>query len=204
MFLSVVIKFLDNHRKPQLEELLLKSDQELIQLYRQTRNQQIVSILLDRYKDPIVGMATRFFKDEDAVRDFAGDLFVKLVEKLGQAEIRNFKSWVCTLVRNRLYDHSRKDKVRKLYQSGLQEELDHSLNRVDRSVDYQYLTSALSELSENEQLCLQGIYFEDKSYQELMEEHGWTFNQVRGMRERAIKKLRAHLGKEFEAYFKEQ
>ena len=48
----------------------------------------------------------------------------------------------------------------------------------------------LQHLNSDESACLEAIYLKGHNYQEVMASHGWTFNQVRGYRDRGIRKLR--------------
>ena len=69
-------------------------------------------------------------------------------------------------------------------------------------MDKHHLQTALESLPEHERLCIEAIYLEGLSYKEVMERHRWTFNKLRGTRERALKKLRNLLKQEFTTYFK--
>jgi len=202
LLFSVIIRFLGKGRTP--DALAQAPDQELVRLYQRTQDLRAVSVLLDRYADVIAGIAMRQLRDEEAVRDFAGDLYLKLTDKLLNTEVVHVKSWLLTTVNNALTDLGRKARVRREYRERVR-----ATSPVGTEVpsgmplDQHYLTGALHTLSEREQRCVQYIYFQDLSYQEIMELEGWTFNQVRGMRDRAMKKLRQALGPEFQQYFQE-
>ncbi|MEO0473288.1 MAG: sigma-70 family RNA polymerase sigma factor [Bacteroidota bacterium] len=203
MLLSVFIQFLSRAKDENLDALTNCSDQELLARYRVQADPNIVSVLMERYSAQIIGMSMKYLKDEEDVKDFAGDLFIKLTEKLESTEVKNFKSWLGTTVNNRLHDMGRKTKVRQLYKSQLKEGTDEIEGRLGQSMDNHHLIKAIGQLSEKEKTCIMMIYFEEKSYHDIMEELDWTFNQVRGTRERAIRKLREALGAEFSGYFKE-
>ena len=181
-------------------------DPELVQQYKDHGDLQIISILLDRYVDVITGIAMRQLRDEEAVRDFANDMYLKLADKLATNEVSNFKSWLLTMVNNALTDLGRKARVRRDHRE-MVKATDNATPRgqltPDLPLDSHLMGQALAALSAHERRCVELIYFQDFSYQEIMDAEGWTFNQVRGMRDRAMKKLREHLGPEFGAYFQE-
>jgi RNA polymerase sigma factor (sigma-70 family) len=202
LLLSVTIRFLGKALPARLEGLLPLSDNDLVEAYQRQEDPHVISILMERYASAIVGMSMKYLKDEEAVRDFSGDLFLKLRKKMRNAEIRNFKSWLLTMVSNQLNDLNRKTKVRQDYKirvsSNGQEIVEEEL---DFEMDKAHLANALLSLSEEERLVIQRIYYHGESYQEIMETQQWTFNQVRGKRDRAITKLRGLLANDFTHYF---
>ncbi|MFK7923284.1 MAG: RNA polymerase sigma factor [Bacteroidia bacterium] len=181
-----------------------KSEQELLAHFRDTQDPEVIALLMTRYDGLIYGMALKWLRDPERARDFAGDLYIKLFEHLQKQEVENFPAWLGRTIRNRLHDLRRKDNVRDEYKSGfVPPEAPRVENAWDFAMDKSGLGQALAGLSESESIVIRGVYFDDKSYQEIGEEQGWSFNQVRGARERAIRKLRIVLKGDFENYFKD-
>jgi RNA polymerase sigma-70 factor (ECF subfamily) len=180
-----------------------KGDQELLAYFHQTQDTQAIAILMERYNGLIYGMAMRWLKDSERVNDFAGDLYIKMYEYLQKNQVDNFSAWLGRTVRNRLHDLKRKDKVREDYASQPQLSMHQTEAKMNWELDHQALQQAMGNLSEVEQTVIRGVYFEEKSYYEIGDEQSWTFNQVRGARERAIRKLKAALKNDFENYFKD-
>lgn len=181
-----------------------KSEQGLLAHFRDTQDPEVIALLMTRYDGLIYGMALKWLRDPERARDFAGDLYIKLFEHLQKQEVDNFPAWLGRTIRNRLHDLRRKDSVRDEYKSDyVPPEAPRVENAWDFAMDKSGLGQALTDLSETESIVIRGVYFDDKSYQEIGEEHGWSFNQVRGARERAIRKLRSVLKGDFENYFKD-
>lgn len=196
-----MIDFIGRTRSQKILDLQELPDSTLLEHFQATSDLQVISVLLDRYKDLIIGMSMKFLKDQEEVRDFIGRLYLKLADKLERSEVKNARAWLCMVTMNLLRDDNRKGIVRDQYRRSLKEEVDWSERKSDFGMDAAHLHTAMDKcLSEKEQTVVKMIYFEDNSYQEIMEETGWTFNQVRGLRERAIKKLRDGLGGEFSDY----
>ncbi|MEM7370507.1 MAG: sigma-70 family RNA polymerase sigma factor [Bacteroidota bacterium] len=184
--------------------MIKSTDSELVSYYQKTEDLQAISLLMDRYSDAIVGLSMRYLKNEDDVRDFANDMYMKLVDKLRDADVRNFRAWLLTTVNNRLNDLGRKIKVRKGYVNSFQGRGEETIEEnLDFGMDHHLIASALDLLSEKEQRIIRDLYFKEKSYQDIMEEMDLSFNQVRGTRDRAIKKLKSSLGSDFGQYFKD-
>ncbi len=149
-------------------------------------------MLIERYSAQISGMSFRYFRNEDDVKDFSSELFLKLSDKLRVLELRegeDFGRWMVRFVRNAIIDQLRSKHSRDRHQEqfGLQAVLSE-----EQSHDFEAdsVGLALKQLSEQERTCIEAIYLQETSYQDIMQEHGYTFNQVRGYRDRGIRKLR--------------
>ncbi len=196
-----MIDFIGRTRSRELLDLQQLSDSGLLEHYQATTDLQVISVLLDRYKDLIVGMSMKFLKDQEEVRDFVGKLYLKLVDKLDQSEVKNVRAWLCMVTMNLLRDDNRKVGVREQYRKTLQEEVDWMDRQSDFQMDTVHLNKAMdTALSDKEKAVVKMIYYDDLSYREIMDDTGWSFNQVRGLRERAIRKLKEGLGGEFSDY----
>lgn len=171
-----------------------RSDEELMAEYRKTSNTQLVLDLMERHRAQILLFGLKQFRNSEDVKDFTNDVFVKLSEELSKREIANFRAWLKVFLRNLFHDKVRKESVRAHYLSTLVNDADRSFeHRVIREMDRHLLYRAMEGLSGNEQKCLQLLYLEEYSYEEVGEQTGWTFNQIRGLRDRAFRKLRHEL-----------
>jgi RNA polymerase sigma-70 factor (ECF subfamily) len=175
---------------------------ELVNRFQQTNDNQIIITLIDRYADALTALSFRFVRNEDSADDLGQELFLTLAEKLPNAEVRNFRSWLLQTARNRLIDRDRRLKRMDTYQSQLKEESFSPDQVIDQRLDESdMLKAAFAMLSEREQLCIRLHYWEYQSYKEIGEVMGLKFNQVRGALDRAILKLRKQLGGHFDNYF---
>ena len=113
----------------------------------------------------------------------------------------------CTCTSNAIFDQLRKKQHYQKHrtQFGHEQPEGGGTEEPDElGMDQQHLRKALGQLLEHERLCIEAIFFEELSYKEIMKRHGWSFNQLRGTRERALKKLRDLLSHDFNAYFHSQ
>ena len=182
------------------------TDSELILQYCKNEDQECIVLLLSRYTDQITGMCYNYFRNSDDVKDFTSELFMKLCSKLKQIdphEIRNVNAWLYTYIKHRILDQLRKVKTYNEYKSEFGKQSVHisSESRTMPALDKEELMRGISSLSSNEKLCVELIYLQELSYQEIMEAYGFSFNQVRGFRDRGIAKLKTVLKDEFETYF---
>lgn len=176
------------------------SDQELIAQYQKTEDTALVWALMKRFEVHIAAFGSRhLFAGREDIRDFTNDLFLKLCDDLKRVEVSNFRSWFYVYMKNMHFDYLRRQKVRRSYlKKAAKEELHFPEQALIQGIDNKLLHQALDALSEKEALCIKLVYLEAKSYREIMTETGWTFNQIRGLRERATKKLKTMISDEFD------
>lgn len=171
------------------------TDEELVVQYQQKEDHRIVSELMQRYSKHIAAFAWQHLKDEADVEDFVQDVFIKLSEKLLRSEISRFKSWLYAFMKNHLADQRRRDQLFDAFAEGQQKkpEATESLAAVEKKIDHEHLLEALDGLNEKEQKCLKMLFFDEESYSEIMKATGLSFNQVRGIKDRSLKKLKLKL-----------
>ncbi|MGB0429633.1 MAG: RNA polymerase sigma factor [Bacteroidia bacterium] len=190
---SIVRKLAGVFRKTNYSQI---ADEVLAAQYAKNHNSEIIGELMKRYHSQIVAFGFKSFKNQDDVQDFVHDVFEKLSEKLKSAEVKQFKAWLYTTMRNMFYDDGRKQIVRETFAANEQNansEEYNPLKQVERNIDQQHLQKAILELNEKEQRCLQLLYWDELSYAEVMKQMDLTFNQLRGLKDRSLKKLKEKL-----------
>lgn len=174
------------------------SDEDLVKSFQAFGNKKAVLLLMRRYSGYIVAFGMRQFKDREKVKDFTQDLFVKLCDKLKTSDVKHFNSWLHTIMRNMFYDKVRREQLHDRFedlQKGKPEHYEIE-SEMDRAAEAQILQNAIDQLNPEEARCVRMIYLEELDYKEVMKATGWTFNQVRGYRQRGMLKLKALLGKQ--------
>lgn len=173
-------------------------DLELIDSYKKTKDTALVAQLMEKYSPQILAFGLRSLKNQDDVKDFAHDVYIKLCDKLLSEEIDNFKSWLSRFMKNLFFDKKRKEKVHRNHLDRLIQEDSYTIDKaLFMSMDKKLIHAAIAKLADREKECIKTLYLEGKNYKEMMAETGWTFNQIKGVRERATKKLRELLSAEF-------
>lgn len=172
------------------------SDEELIKKYKTTLQPKIVAVLMDRYADNIAGISINYLKNEHDAEDLIQEFYLKLIEKLKYGNIKNFKGWLLFTLKNHLIDTKRRKDVRKKYIKFILDKKEQVyIYPINENLDKEQLNMALNCLKDEERACIEKIYLMEMGYKEIMEENNWTFNQIRGYRDRAIKKLKTRLHK---------
>ena len=78
----------------------LKTDQDLIFLYKETNDLSVIGELYSRYTSLVYGVCLKYLKDRDEAKDAAMQLFERLIDTLKSHEVENFKSWLYVSARN--------------------------------------------------------------------------------------------------------
>jgi RNA polymerase sigma factor (sigma-70 family) len=148
----------------------LKSDEELVELYKESQEDLCITILYERYAHLVLGTSIKHMKDITQAEDLSMELFASLGNKLIKHTILNFKSWLYTVTKNNCYMVLRKKK--KEFASDTMEEYDDALDELDLEQlenKLVFLEEILKELKEDQQACIRLFFLENKSYTEISE-----------------------------------
>jgi RNA polymerase sigma factor (sigma-70 family) len=179
------LRFRKNLRNTDVHDL---TDRELILKYRDVRNPEVIAVLFQRYTHLVYGVCLKYLKDRDNAKDAVMEIFEGLLESLLKHEINNFKSWLHTVTRNHCLMKLRKDKVVLLDIGEISEKIER--NYVEFQDDLHQdvvldkykpdiLSDALKTLKEPQRRCIELVYLEDRSYQEVCEITGYSMNEVK-------------------------
>ena len=116
------------------------------------------------------------------------EIFEGLITGIREHEIRNFKNWLYSVSRNHCLMALRKKKM-LLFAEDLKKENIESLNvenadelhqdNLKREYTMDGLLSALNQLKDEQRTCLELVYLEGKSYQQVSEMAGFTLHEVK-------------------------
>lgn len=172
-----------------------KTDQELLDHYRTDGNTEWLGILLQRYTLLLFGVCMKYLKDEDEAKDAVQQIFLKVIQELGKYEVTFFKSWLYMVSKNFCLMRLRE---KQRIQSGAlneeliatpQEETDiRQLEQNDHTLEL--LQQGLKELNSEQQQCVTLFYLEKKSYQEISDQTGYNFMQVKSYIQNGKRNLR--------------
>lgn len=173
------------------------SDEELLQVYYSTRDNRWLGILLQRYTVLLLGVGMKYLKNKDHATDAVQQVFLKTLTAL-PADVQNFKGWLYILMRNHCFQQLRDKKYLQpedaLQYSSSQPMPDvQELHRQEQEIER--MKGALGELEQGQRICLTLFYLEKKSYQQIMEEKGYSFMQVKSYIQNGKRKLRGIMDK---------
>ena len=159
------------------------TDAELVLLYKQTDDLQVLGQLYQRYMDLVFGVCLKYFKDSEKAKDAVMQIFEDLIAKLKKHEVGNFKSWLYQVAKNYCLMQLRTPKNIRTIEipaSLVQSDENVHLNGVlEKEENFQKLEYCLATLSEDQRKAVQLFYMEGKCYNEIVELMGQEWNQVR-------------------------
>ena len=89
-----------------------KPDEELVAVYKGTRDPEVLGQLFQRYIDLIYGVCLKYLKNPENAQDSTIALFEELGAKLLKHEVDHFKGWLYTLAKNHCLMRLRSEKKR--------------------------------------------------------------------------------------------
>ena len=160
-----------------------QTDEELIGLYKETDDVEIVGILYDRYTALTFGVCLKYLKDREESRDAVMQIFEKLMVSLKTHDITVFKGWLYVTARNHCLMQLRSRKGKKFQElspllvetgsNGHQEQGDEIEGNLSR------LEKCMESLAREQKECVRMFYIQQKCYKEITESTGYDLNKVK-------------------------
>lgn len=189
------------------------SDSELVQKFRESRDNAIIGELFQRYTHLVFGVCMKYLKDEDEAKDGVMQIFEKILTDLHRHKVDNFKGWLYMVAKNHCLMYFRSKKIHvelprdlsndsndyhsedgvflpsgsnqglgaQLEGGGFSMELSSDLhhNGEDKEKQLTLMESAIKELKEEQKICIELFYLQEKSYEEVAKNTGYSMKEVK-------------------------
>jgi RNA polymerase sigma factor (sigma-70 family) len=164
------------------------SDDELIKRYKKTKDTEIPGTLFKRYTRYVFLVSMKYLKDEELAHEASARVFEKLLTELLNHEISYFKSWLYTVTKNECMMMHRKRQYRNKKQSEYENEYDnfvefeHGMHLNEKEQKEKRITElekAMNRLKNEQKVCVELFYLQDKSYAEISEITGYGIKEVK-------------------------
>lgn len=173
------------------------SDEELLQLYRKSRKPEYLVGLYGRYTPLVYGVALKYLKSAPDAREVVMLILEDLFEKILQYDIRVFKSWLYTCVRNYCLVELRsrsKNLTVELDEKFMEFCDGFTLDREDEPVEQdEALQVCLESLPERQRKCVHYFFFEEFSYKEIEQKSGFSLKMIKSFIQNGKRNLRVCL-----------
>lgn len=148
----------------------------------------------------LFGVAMKYLKNKDKAEDAVQQILLKSLTHLPQGEIQNFKGWLYILMRNHCLQTLR-DKAHNTFQalSSLAAAPSSIAAIEEKELTLRQLEEAMKELTAAQRLSLELFYLKKKSYQQIMEQTGYSFMQVKSFIQNGKRNLKLILLKKMKA-----
>ena len=166
---------------PQQKEEL--TDHDLLLRYKKNGKLLPLAQLYKRYTSLIYGVCLKYLKNNQDAEDAYMNVFEKLVKKVGQHDIKNFKSWLHVVVKNHCLEILRQQKkiLTVSYDQDLMqnEPFVHPFEESPTEESEQQLNKCLQQLEMQQLECIKLFYYQDKSYKEIAETKNQALGKIR-------------------------
>lgn len=181
------------------------SDEDLIAEYKRSGDNKIVGELFKRYSHLVLGVCIKYLKITDEAQDMTMIVFEKLLVDLKNHEVQHFKSWLYMVAKNQCLMLLRKQKGKQTLEfqmnssenddeTTMENDLVGHLDDVDlKEIQLQQLEAGLTKLNQEQKLCVELFYLQNKSYVEVAEITGYDMKQVKSFIQNGKRNLRIYL-----------
>ena len=175
------------------------TDQELLDHFYSSRDNDWLGILLPRYTLLLLGVCMKYLKNEEEARDCVQQIFVKVIMELGNYRVDYFKSWIYTIARNhclmKLRDrHGNSAELSDTMLAAWDEDPGKSSHR-EKEQWLEWMSESLEELGQEQKLCVILFYLEKRSYQDIALNTGYSLMQVKSYIQNGKRNLRLMMEK---------
>lgn len=182
------------------------SDEELLQSYLRSGNKALIGELFEKHVTTVYGVCLFYLRDKSSAQDAVMQIFEKLMKELAKTEIRNFKAWLGFVVRNYCINEIRRNKSKyvvpesyldfEIKQPNLEEE--ETIAKVKEEELLLYMKEVLPGLKNKQRRCVELFYLKQKSYQAIVDETGWSLNEVKSYIQNGKRNLKLMIEKKMD------
>lgn len=177
-------------------------DKQLLEQYRNTQDKNVVAVLYQRYAHLVFGVCMKYLKSKDEAEDASMQVFEKLLTTLLQYEVNEFKFWIHTVAKNHCLYLLRKQQsqfknqkeMNKDFPVIMENEQSSPLDSENwKNAKLEEMNSALMQLKEGQKICVELFYLEEKSYQEIVDQTGYSMLEVKSFIQNGKRNLKIML-----------
>lgn len=175
------------------------TDERLLQEYKQNGDLNTLATLYQQYMHLVYGVCLKYLGDEEQSKDAVMQIFEELVQKVNRHTITQFKGWLYVLSRNFCLMQLRTGK--KLIIESMpdfMEFADDAHHDNDNEENFTALERCREKLPAAQKMSIQLFYIEEKCYQEISNDTGYSMNEVKSYIQNGKRNLKICLEKNSE------
>jgi len=171
------LKFFTLHKKKEY------GDEELLLLFKKTREAEYFQELYERYIPLVYGMCLKYLQSPELSQDAVIDIYENLSQKIHGYEIKVFKNWLYSVVKNHCF-HILKESKKEIivnFDSRLMES-DTTFDLFTENNDEEKenaLGKCMEKLPEPQRISIEKFFYENKSYADIVDETGFHLKSVK-------------------------
>ena len=160
----------------------------------------VLGELYQRYMELVYGVCLKYFKEPERSKDSVMLVFEELVVKLKKHEVENFRGWLHQVAKNHCLMQLRTPKNMKTVEFKtelMQSEEEVHLNGVlEKEENFKLMEFCLGTLTDDQKETIRLFYLEGKCYNEITEQTGREWNQVRSLIQNGRRNLKICMEKQ--------
>jgi RNA polymerase sigma-70 factor (ECF subfamily) len=177
----------------------LKTDEELVTLYKLERSSTCIAIIYERYGHLVMGTCMKYLKNEVESQDITMQIFEELHSKLLKHDINYFKSWLYMVTKNECFMFLRKSKSQNTTDFSESYDVEQTIEDVQaKEKSLELLENAIEDLKPEQKRCVKLFYLEEKSYQQISAELNLSLMQVKSAIQNGKRNIKLQLEKQDE------
>jgi len=156
---------------------------------------ELFRLLIKKHERAVYGMGMSFFHNVDDASDFTQEVFLKVFNNLSRFEGRSrFSTWLYKIAYNTAVNSvTRMKEYKSLTEDEVKCDNDTPERKLLRKLACDAVLTAVKELPERFQVCIDLFFFYDRSYEEIEVITGYPVNTIKSHVFRAKKILREKL-----------
>jgi RNA polymerase sigma-70 factor (ECF subfamily) len=180
------------------------TDQQLLDNFRKTRDNEWLGALFERYTLLCYGVCMKYLKNEEEAKDCVQQIFLKAITELHKYDIHYFKSWLYMVAKNHCLMKLREKQGKKaadIEQQQIADETDPTAKyqHLEKDKKLELLGNSLNELNNEQKQCVTLFYLDKKSYQEIAATTGFSIMQVKSYIQNGKRNLKLLLEKKLKS-----
>lgn len=196
MFLKIKKKY------SQKQDFRSLADENLIFLFKDSRDNKYIGELFERYTHLIFGVCMKYLQDSEKSKDATMDIFENLHLKLIKHNVLNFKSWIHTVTKNHCLMLLRKNKKEVHLIDPILENNHYEFMEIEdifhpqennKELKVKKLNTGIKRLKEEQRTCIELLYLQNKSYKEVSEITGYEMKKVKSYIQNGKRNLKIYL-----------
>lgn len=168
------------------------NDQQLLEIFKEKQWSACIDELYIRYGHLVYGVQLKYTKSSTDAEDLTMECFEKLPQLLLKHDIVYLKGWLHTVARNLALGFLRKEKqMAQIAVEDLNIQIaieENDTNEIESEL--RLLEWALPQLKEQQKICIQLFYLQQNSYEQIMQQTGYSYNEVKSFIQNGKRKLK--------------
>ena len=177
------------------------SDEELISYYRNSHDVIYAGELYLRYARMATGVCLHYLKDREESKDAVMQIFERLLHELKRQEIKHFRPWLYTVIKNHcLMEIRKRDQTQPITENDRvfmentgDTPLTEEEEEISRAMVIDYLKSGLRDLKPEQKNCIELFYLQNRSYKEIVQMTSYTLNDVKSHIQNGKRNLKLYI-----------